>query len=380
MEVQHYKMKVRLLSFQNAYNFGAVLQAYGLQQTIRSLGYNDVRFINYNPKYLRDRYNPYRKDLFALEKNIKRTISKYINYPFFLVSTLLRNRKFRKSISAMLNQTNEVISGEQGLAHEEADVLICGSDQIWNTLLTNEFDPVFFGQGPYKYLGYAASYAPSTELSSLNEEKAQMLCNLLDGFKYLSVREKPVQEILQKHTEKHISLCVDPTILCGAASFLKICPTVKIDKDYILVYAYNPQDPIILEIIDSIPEVQKYDIHFILLGEKNVKTFFKRNYHSALTVPRFLSFFKSAKYVVTNSFHGLAFSLLFEKEFNVAYCPGKHIRCLSLLEQIGLSERLIYQGKMSKWDEIDYKIINKRLGSIRQESMCYLKKILEDET
>ena len=61
MEEVHYKKRIRLLSFQNAHNFGAVLQAYGLQQTIKTLGFTNVKFINYNPKYLSDRYNPFQK-------------------------------------------------------------------------------------------------------------------------------------------------------------------------------------------------------------------------------------------------------------------------------------------------------------------------------
>lgn len=379
MEEVHYKKRIRLLSFQNAHNFGAVLQAYGLQQTIKTLGFTNVKFINYNPKYLSDRYNPFQKKYFLPNKTIKSTIFKYIKYPFFLISNIQRNRCFRKSINTMLDQTTKLVTVEKELKNEEVDILICGSDQIWNTSLTNDFDPVFLGRGPYKYIGYAASYAPSTELSSLTDEKAKALCGLLSNFKYLSVREKPVQEMLQKYTDKNISVCVDPTLLCGAESYYRICLSNPVKKNYILVYAYNPQEPSVLDAINSIPDVHQYAVHIILLGEKSIYDLFKKNYHSAITVQSFLSYFKYASYVVTNSFHGLAFSLLFEKEFNVVHCPGKHIRCLSLLEQLGLKERFVYQGETCSWNKLDYSVINKRLDVIRGDSMNYLKQVLGNE-
>ena len=371
--------KIRILSYQNAHNFGAVLQAYGLQQTIKSMGYEDVKFINYNPKYLSDRYNPFLKEHFTPSRKITGTIFKYANYPFFLLSCLKRNRKFRWSIKTMLEQTSIVIVDEKGLKNEEVDILICGSDQIWNTALTKEFDGVFFGKGPYKHLGYAASYAPSTELSSLTEEKAKLLCGQLDVFKYISVREIPVRDRLQKYLTKEIKVCVDPTLLCGPQAFHRIASPRQEKKEYIVVYAYNPTDSIVLDLIKHIPNREKYVIHVVMLGEKGVLSLFKNNYHSAITVQDFLSYMKYASYVVTNSFHGLAFSLLFEKNFNVAYCEGKEVRCQSLLQQIGLNERMIRQESIIKWEDIDYRIINQRISEIRNDSLEYLRKVLEDE-
>ncbi len=369
---------IRLLSFQNAHNFGAVLQAYGLQQTIKSMGYEDVKFINYNPEYLRDRYNPFHKKHLIPSRTLWGTAFKYLNYPFFLVSCLKRNKKFRRFIDTMIDQTKIEIVNEEGLRNIEADVLICGSDQIWNTALTGDFDAVFLGQGPYKKVGHIASYAPSTELSSLTEEKAEKLSKLLDGFKYISVREAPVKDKLQKYIDKEINVCVDPTILCGANAFNRIATPRIVKKEYIVVYAYNPKDIIVQDLVKSIPDYQNYDIHYVLLGEKGLLSFYKNKYHSAISVQDFLSYIKHAKYVVTNSFHGLAFSLIFEKNFYVAYCKGLEVRCLSLLQQIGLEERMVQQTAGIKWPEPDYETLNKRIDSLRKDSLEYLIKVLED--
>ena len=369
--------KIRILSFQNAHNFGAVLQAYGLQQTIKSLGYRDVKFINYNPKYLSDRYTPFlRKYIFPC-KNLRGFISWFISYPFFVASRLRRNKKFSNSINKLLEQTKEVVVDQSGLKNEEADVLICGSDQIWNTSLTGDFDSVFFGKGPYKYLGAASSYAPSTELSSLTEEKAKYLSNLLGGLKNISVREIQIKDMLQKHTPRKISVCVDPTILCGVDAFDSIASPRLEKRDYIVIYAYNPNDSLILDMIKRIPNYQQYPIHTILLDSKTIHSILKKNIHSAISVQDFLSYIKYSKYVVTNSFHGLAFSLLFEKNFNVAFCEGKYVRCLSLLQLLGIDNRLVHEGDVIEWNDFDYKDVNNRIRNIRKDSLSFLEKILE---
>ena len=369
--------KIRILSFQNAYNFGAILQAYGLQQTIKSFGYDDVKFINYNPKYLRDRYNPFAKEFLLPYKTIKGFIGWCLFYPFSLISRLHRNRRLRKSIKSLLCQTEILVVDENGLTNEEADVLICGSDQIWNTSLTGDFDVVFFGKGRYRHLGYAVSYAPSTELSALTEKKAYELSLLLDGFKYISVREVPIKERLQKYVSKEINVCVDPTILCGTEAFRQIASPRQEKRDYILVYAYDPNDLAIKNLIKSIPNYKNYPVHTILLGSKNFFNFFDSNVHAAISIPCFLSYFKYAKYVITNSFHGLSFSILFEKNFNVAFCEGKYVRCLSLLQQLGIEGRFVHLEEKGQWDNLDYSQINSNINTIRKKSRDYLEKILE---
>lgn len=367
----HNSKKIRIVSFQNAYNFGAILQAFGLQETIRSMGYEDVLFLNYNPKYLKDRYNPLSRR-YINTNSIKSFIVWCVYYPFFFISSLKRNCRFHRSIQTLLKQTKNRISTEENLNEEEVDVLVCGSDQIWNSGITGDIDPIFLGKGNYKYMGYAVSYAPSTELSTLSEERARNIAGQLDSFRYLSVREKPVRDILSQYTDKEIKVCVDPTILCGVESFNTITSSRIVHEDYILVYAYDPKSSAIRQLIESVPEFKKYSIHTILLGPKSLQEFFVGNIHSEISVQDFLSYFKYSSYVITDSFHGLAFSLLFEKNFNVSYFEGKNARPQALLEQLGLESRLIRNTDDIQWDELDYSLINKRMAAIREESRSFL--------
>lgn len=373
----NYSKKIRILSFQNAHNFGAVLQAYGLQQTILSLGYKDVKFINYNPKYLSDRYNPLtRAHILPGKGSLRSMVRKLVRYPAYLISTVRRNASFRSSIRRLLVQTPTCITNESGLVNEEYDVLVVGSDQIWNTSLTGTFDTVFMGMGPYKKAGYVISYAPSTELSALTDERARELAGLIEPFRHISVRETPIKEKLEKYTAKSIQVCVDPTILCGADAYNRIVAPCPSSKKYILVYAYDPHKESILEMVKTIPNWQEYEVYSVLLGARGLKQLFNKNILSELSIEEFLSYIKHASYVVTNSFHGLAFSLLFEKNFNVDYEPGKHIRCESLMNQINLTSRFVKDLKNIVWDEINYSDVNGRLAEIRNRSKDFLKMAL----
>ena len=366
-------IKIRIVSFQNAHNFGAVCQAYGLQQTLYELGYKDVLFINYNPQYLKDRYDT--RNLYHLDiKNVslKHKITRPIKWLGFAISNYLRNMRFRNSIHRLIRQTPNELSNSQACAQYNCDVLICGSDQIWNTSLTHCFDPVFFGNIPWEEKPRLVSYAPSTELFVIKENDKHELRNLLDSFDSISVREITIRDYLAKVTNKSISVCVDPTILCSSNAYNKIASKRLVKRPYICVYAYFPDETIIQQLIKSIPQYEKYEVHYLLFTAQGWDVLTKSNYHSAISIEDFLSYFKYADYVVTNSFHGLAFSLLFERNFNVAKYEGKSGRAQSLLNQINMLDRFVEDPLNTHWDAINYNDINSRMQLLRKSSIEYL--------
>lgn len=372
-------IKIRILSYHNAHNYGAVLQAYGLQNVIKLLGYNDVKFLRYNPKYLSGRYVTYKtegagiKKLLSILKNILNTIRR----PFFYLSKERRNRSFDLSIYRMLLQTDKLILDESELKSEVCDVLICGSDQIWNTAITGNFDRVFFGYGDYLETPLKIAYAPSTETSSLDEQRIKEIVPLLNNFNYLSVRENTLAEILQPLTEKNIEVCIDPTILCGREAYDKIAIKPK-RKKYIVVYAYNPQDKLIQDLIASVPNRNEYSVVILtLVHTSSMIDFFNPNIQSDITVEEFLGYFRYADYVVTNSFHGLAFSLIFQKNFNAAFVKNKSARLVSLMSQINLMNRYHYDNTNINWDKIDFSKVEEKMNILRTQSLHYIEKCLK---
>lgn len=367
-------IKIRLLSYQNAHNYGAVLQAYGLQNAIKSLGYSDVKFIKYNPKYLSGRYVTYKTEGSGLKKfaSILRNVLRTCRRPFMYLSKKMRNRAFDRSIDRMLEQTDRLILNENDLKGENCDVLICGSDQIWNTAITGSFDRVFFGYGEYVRTPHKIAYAPSTETSSLTDERLKEIAPLLDNFDSLSVRENTLSEILQPLTKKRIEVCVDPTILCGREVYDKIAIKPKLES-FIVVYAYDPNEKIVADLVESIPNRNQYSVVILTLGHTvTMREYLNASIKAEITVEEFLGYIKYSDYVVTNSFHGLAFSLIFERNFNVSFFSNKSARLLSLMKQIDLMDRYNYDLQNVNWAPIDYLRVGGKMTEIREKSRYYL--------
>lgn len=371
--------KIRIVSFQNAHNFGAVCQAYGLQQTLLELGYKDVLFINYNPQYLKDRYNPINTwQYLNLQTSLLRKVSRVLRWCSFVLTTWMRNGRIEQSIKRMLRQTpHELISAKE-VATEESDILICGSDQIWNTALTGSLDSVFFGQAKSEGCEKLISYAPSTEISALNEDTIRQMAEYLKSFSAVSVREESVKNKLQPFVSKPIDVTVDPTILCGQQAFDKIASKRIVKKPYICVYAYTPDEELVQTTIKTIPNYAQYEVHYLLFSATNLSQWRDKTVHSAISVEDFLSYIKYASYVVSNSFHGLAFSLLFEKNFNVTWIKNKSTRTEALLQKLHLNSRLVRDAESVDWSDVDYKQMNKSLDEIRNASREYLRNSIND--
>ncbi len=367
--------RIRIVSFQNAQNYGAILQAFGLMKTMESLGYKDVRFVNYNPDYLKRRYKIWSKRFFDTSHySFKTKIKFWLSIPIIIYNRNRRNRNLNQSRNRLLKQTKKVYTSVHDIKNIECDFLICGSDQIWSTWITGSPDPVFYGVGDYLGIKKKISYAASTELSTFaDKDNLNSICKLLCNLDSISVREKAVQDAIKGFTGRDVSLCIDPTILCGTESFSKIANRRLVKTRYILVYSYDIDDPDIKAIIRSIPSFDQYEIHYLCFGSSGLRGSLNRFIHGEVSVEDYISFFKYADYVVTNSFHGLAFSLLFEKAFNVAFKKGLSTRVESLLNQLSLSERLVKDINVVSWDAIDYNHVNKELEHVREDSIKYLK-------
>ena len=275
----------------------------------------------------------------------------------------------------MLEQADKELSKTSDFASEEADILICGSDQIWNNELTKGLDPVFFGL-VLKKVGKVISYSPSTEITSLSDEIISEIAEKTTHFSNISVREQSVKEKLQPVISQPIEVCVDPTILCNKEAYNKIASRNLVKVPYICVYAYYPNEEIVQKVIKTIPNYEWYEVHYISFTAESMNKWRDKSYHFAISVEDFISYFKHASYIVTNSFHGLAFSLIFEKNFMVTWMDGKSSRCESLLREVGLLNRQIHDAAEAKWEELDYTQINRELNKLQNHSRDFLIKSL----
>lgn len=349
-------MKLGILTFHRAKNYGAVLQCYALLSFLRAKEY-DVSVIEYVPPYLAgvsDSSSLLRKIVTYAKSVLYWIINIGETHIGDVFTTFVNNHIF-------ITDINKV---------KELSIVICGSDQIWNPYLCHGFDPIYFGLIPHcskhKTITYAASMG-NVELTSFYEKD---FLKKLKNYYSISVRESQLSEFL---TAKGIlnTLVLDPVLLANAECFSDIVVPIRYKKPYILIYELT-QMPHTYEFANRISSEIGADI--VVVGGGLRKYLYKGIINKQWLSPeQFVSYFAGASFVVTNSFHGLAFSVIYNKPF---YCirtgTWKDERIISLLGQLNLSHRMVKDTDELSFSTIDYKIINRKLQELRTLSEAYL--------
>lgn len=358
-------MKIGILTFHLTNNYGAELQAYALLTTLKDIN-NSTEFINYVNEKMHEEY----RSTFHFEKYSLRHLAAFFAYlPF----KLARRNKFKRFNKNHLNINGKIIHTTEEIkkASEKYDKIVVGSDQVFNYNITGDdynFYLEFLDDNNKK-----VAYAPSFGVSKIDEDKKKKVGDLLSEFECLSVREVQGQQIIKNLTERDVPLVTDPTYLLSKEQWLKICQKPKIKEDYILFYHFGSDT--IQKFADDLSEktglpVYELNFEFNQIKKKNRKSLW-------VSGPcEFVGMFANAKYVVTNSFHGVAFSIIFNKEFYLELRQGDfsnaNSRLISITNRLGLTDRIINE-KSLELNEIDYTKINKKLDKWVNESKEYLK-------
>lgn len=380
-------MKAGLITFHYAHHYGAQLQAYALNRSIEKLGI-ECEIIDY-----------VRPDTLLGSSLFKRGVS-----PRALLSnthTLFHFKSFRARSERFLSFYRKGLklgkkryySYSELLAEPPSyDFLVCGSDQIWNPLIFFEknFDPSFFlqfSQGAKKI-----AYAPSFGISSIPHDKKEILKSYLEGFDAISVREAQGASIIEEITGERVPVVLDPTLLLNEDDWTGLCisptsPTIDkhYDKPYILSYFISDPTPF-FPLLEKIQEVLGLPVICLCGSRKKIPGTIKTVYDAG--PKEFLSLFKDANFVLTNSFHGSVFSVQFKKPFysfrkmpiNVADPAEVSSRLSNLLDILGLSDRLLEpNSKINNIEAIDYRTVSEKLEEKRNDSINYLKSALEGD-
>lgn len=359
-------MKIGILTFHCAINYGAVLQTYGLQEYLKSLGH-EVYIIDYRPDYL---ITPYR--LFFSEAAKGRGLLGNIR---FFVRELLavpirykRRKAFQRFIKTHLHLAKMDFQSE----NNDYDCFVFGSDQVWNPQITGG-DSVFFGDAPCfkgkRIITYAAS---AGNVSTLKEIDAACLKGWLSNFSAISVREKSLSHYLTEELQLKNQLVVDPVLLAGKDVFSKIALSKKAHKPYLLFFSLWTNDESL-----TLAKEKAVSLGLNLIEVYGMAEVIKdRKVLQYLSLEEFISLFQEAVYVVSTSFHGTVFSILFHKPF---ICIGHNFgksRFYSLLEMFGLEERLVdvTNPKILGFNNINWDFVDKILLQERKNSINFLEK------
>ena len=359
-------MKVGIIIFHRAINYGAVLQAYALQTVIKKLGHN-VEMIDYRCTLLENQYSAYQA--IKNSKSLKYTIYLFLKKLYPMVKKKINVEKF---IDKYLNLSQPYYKNSIKKAEGIYDKVFTGSDQVWNYNHA-DFDKTYFLDF-ISDTSKKCSYSASIGVSELPDYVVEDYQRLLGTFGNLSVREISGKRIINNILpEKEVEVSIDPTLLLDKEAWEKVADKNRFKQNYVLVYELIPSDSLV-EYAKKIAKEKNIKVFRISSDMKKVRGV--KNLYG-VSPQEFVQLIANAQVVCTNSFHGTAFSLNFNKCMYVELLKAPYeklnARILDLLENCNATDRIIGQTKK---EECTFDSINKYILQERNRAMVYLQGIL----
>lgn len=346
-------MKIGILTHPLTSNYGGILQCYALNTYLQKLGHDTIvidRRVN------RD---------FAVWRLI-RSILRALHFPrYYNPNHIDKGAKIRPFVDTHIKRT-EVIDTPRNMSKicsdYKLDAVIVGSDQVWRADYAMKFGFNYFldfiPKGVIK-----ASYAASLGLSDWHytPEQTKRIGALLKTFKGVSVREDEAVELLKANTGIEPEHLLDPTLLLTSEDYDKIVAPRQVKDKYVFVYWLGDKS----NIQDTIKDYRQkgYEVIDINLRDNRVQ-------HS---IEEWLSFIKYADIVITDSFHGCVFSIIYQRQFLIhSNDSGGNGRLSSLFKMIGLENKL-----KKPQVKVDYTLIPDKIKMLQEKSHDYFVKFLK---
>lgn len=380
------KQSIGIITICKTNNYGAELQAFATQRKLTQLGY-DAEIIDYL-YYKSWRFRDSKKSRPWVRLSLKKRIIYWLKYklisyfvdmvlPLILPTIKHRNQRFddfhKSNMYFSQTYTSMIALYENAPLY---DVYMVGSDQVWNPAALSSIEPYFLTfvpQGKRK-----VSYASSFGVNDIDVKLRKRYQALLSMFNVISVRENAGQALVKELTGKTAEWVIDPTLLLDKKEWISVSkPYPLISKEYVLIYQLASSQTIV-DLALHIGKVKGMPVYRITkrafcvekdLGVTNIMD---------AGPAEFISLVAGASYVVTNSFHGTAFSINFSVPFYTIVSPKKHnnSRMESLLKRLSLSSRLLWDNvNINDLDielHIDFKETYARLESFKASSIRFL--------
>ncbi len=376
-------MKIGILTFHNAINYGGALQAYALQKFLNETKGIEAEVIDYHSPSVERQYS-----FIGLKQSESLKAFLLQN-----ATTAVRKQKklsFSKFVSENIKTSSQIESVDAD-ALSSYDMVITGSDQVWNSACTKGDKSYLFDieNLDIKCISYAASMGNKKNFENFQEKYHVDILNNLKRFSAISTREADAAEYIAKLTGKECVTVVDPVLLLGRDNWMKFlkefearnASNEKINDNYILVYnignfaltfAFTKELAKKTGLkIKAINKDVKGDVKFV--GSENC---------SNVSPSAFVSLINEAQYIVTDSFHATAFSLMFQKKFFTIANPNSdntNSRLQNILKNYKLEDRYITKPIIPEdFDtEIDYSGIEDRMKYEQEKSMKWLLNALD---
>lgn len=370
-------MKAGIITYHNAINYGAALQALALQESICEIGV-EAEIINYTPKDVFANYKPlsFRKLYIYSKNSLLLALRTFVSDLIYFGLIKKKNTAFDKFGNKYFKYSGKAHLNLETLkeALPEYDVCFAGSDQIWNPDITYGFDSAYFLNFGKENM-IRASYAASIGRDSFSKNEQDELSRYLKGFDFISTREKTACDVISDLTDKPVSVDLDPTLLIPAEKWTEILSIDNNKGGYIFVYTLYP-NPELDTFVEKLSKLK--DLQVITVNRRKIYSAEKESFPNA-DPEKFVELIANADYVVTNSFHGTAFSVNFSKNFITFMGNRRNSRMTDLLGTLGISERVVaeYSDELLDMPDIDYISVQNILAAEREKSKSYIKSVLE---
>lgn len=380
--------KVGIITIVKVNNYGAELQAFALQKRLESAGFQ-AEIIDYL-YYKNWRYKDTKESRPFIPISLKGWILYWVKYRavnfmidkvFTIFNGNIRRRLERfSSFHKEYSRFSKEFRSYPALYRERMnyDVYMVGSDQVWNPSASSSIEPYFLTFAPKS--SKKISYASSFGVSFIEEGLQDRFSGLLNNIDEISVREESGVQLVKQLTGRDAALVVDPTLLLTSAEWVeyeKLYPNMP--ERYMLIYQLSESE-VIIDLGKSISEKRKIPVFRVCK-----KAFYENQYPGVQNIldagpSEFLWLIHNAECIITNSFHGTAFSVNYHKPFFTVLSNKKknNVRMESLLRALKLQNRLIYEESYN-FDDIELNVnniftneVDNRLNELRESSLNFL--------
>lgn len=352
-------MRITILTFQFAHNYGAMLQAYALKKHLSDQG-NNVDIAPYFPAWAKKdyAYSPLTHGI-----SIRKRIRFLYQYPMRKKLVRLFD-EFRKDFLRSDNHLSSQSDLDSFLSNY--DCAVYGSDQIWNNEITGDTHE-FFGTDTQEIR--QISYAASLGTKSISDVQRNLICTYLPKFHRISVRETQTKKMIESVLERNVEVVCDPVFLLPVSEWRKIERAVSVKPNYLIVYFLQKDEKLLEYALTYAKEnnLHAYVIHPTLASAPKGCTLLRY-----VGPQEFVWLIDHAACVCTNSFHAVSFSLLFRKK--LFHIPNRKSpdRTISLLGTIGIDIK--GNGEIPFYDLSSYDYVD--LNNYIEHSKAFLKEAL----
>lgn len=360
-------MKIGIITMPLCANYGGTLQNWALQQVLIKMGHDPIT-LRFPVMYQGMSSVKYWTKVFPMQA-ARFVIHKFIGGKYEMPQTI---GVWKKNVRGMERFVNEHIKVTEYLPSLNMDdvrrygieALVVGSDQIWR--------PVMYDAIKYYFLGFAEdsdilriAYAPSVALEEwpYRPEITVKLRELIKKFSAVSVREKSSIELVKENLGVDAQWVLDPTMLLNKEDYIEVCKDVPhCKKPFVFAYILDMTD----EKMTMAEQIAKH-------MQCNVQYLTAQKTKPDDTIEKWLANFRDAAYVITDSYHGTAFSLIFQKQFCCFYNTKRGNARMESLKMIsGLNDRFINESSIFSNSEIDYDAVDKNIELMREKSWTFL--------